>query len=456
MRHREVVRVIVVTKGTGREVEIWNRTTRLRRVGKCMRRTAATGSKWAASMARRGLLALLVGFAGIAAGPDRVALALNGAEYDWCSPIVVRPDQRFRGPSGCTPVWSAAEIASGAEAVLVGDFTDVSHPTIPMLTRQCTSNASHDTNAVYVQSLRAARAQTSNPPLRIIHMSRTELIPFTFAALPGFSASFLLETDRSWSAVTGFFSNDTSGACTTTPCSWSDSYTGDPQNNPAPRRLRDYVDASGGANKYQRIVYYLSRPTPPVYWATSAIADLRNSQYRAWRVAEFKESLRVGGYDMVDLSHKLEQWQPGGWWFGAGSPAGVTNVATLNAYNDTYWSAPPRGYGYSEYVQGWAQLGRDLRAAGVAYSVNVNLKAWTSNNYDDSSTTSVDEAALIREVMRGAKMALVDGGLRVDAATWATADAQLRSYGVTPIPYDWNCGLGREGPGAPGRPVLQP
>ncbi len=391
---------------------------------------------------------------GILVAPTREARALNGAQYDWCSPIVVRPDQRFQEPGACNPVWSAAEIASGAEVVLIGEFLDVAHPQIPMPTRGCTPNASHDTNAVYVQALRAARAQTTNPPLRIVHMSRSELVPYTFAALPGFSASFLLETDRPWSDVTGFFSNDRSAACATTPCIWSDSYTGNPQSNPAPRRLRDYVDASGGANKYQRIVYYLSRPTPPVYWATSAIADLRNPQYRAWRVAEFKEAIRVGGYDMVDLSHKLEQWQPGGWWFGAGSPPGVTNVATLNAHDDTFWSAPPRGYGYSEYVQGWAQLGRDMRNAGVPYSLNMNLKAWTGNYYDDPSTLSVDEGELVREVMRGAKMVLMDGGLRAAAATWATVEAQLRSYGATVIPYDWSCGDGQPVPGVPGRPTI--
>lgn len=383
------------------------------------------------------------------------AHALNGVQYDWCSPVVVRPDQRFRESATCTPEWSAADIATAAEVVLIGDFQDVAHPQVRGPWRGCTPDTSHQTNASYVKDLRAARARTANPPLRIIHMARAELIPWTFAALPGFSASFLLQTNRAWSQVTGFFTGDQSSACATTPCTWSDSYNGNAQSNPPPERLRDFIDATGGANKYQRIVYYLPRPEPSVYWPTSAIADLRNAQYRAWRVAEFKESLRVGGYDMVDLSHKFEQYRANGWWIGAGNAYAVTNVARLNAFADqTFWSAPPAGYGYPQYVQGWAQLARDLRSAGVPYSARLPLRAWTEKFFDDPSTSGVDEAALVREVMRGAKLLLIDRAASIPAAMWETAAAQMRSHGPEVIPIRESCGYGQPVLGAPGRPSV--
>lgn len=392
----------------------------------------------------------------LAAGRADDARALNGITYDWCSAVVVRPDERFSDSSTCTPEWTAGAIAAGAEVALVGDFEDVSHPVIVAATRGCTPNPSHQTNATYVQSLRAARAKTPNGPLRIVHMARAELVPINFAALPGFSAGFLVETDRAWTSVTGFFTNDRSAACATPPCTWSDSYAGDVRYNPSPKRLRDFIDKSGGANRYQRIVYYLSRPTPPVYWPTSAIANLRNAGYRAWRVAEYKESIRVGGYDYVDLSNKLEQYRAGGWWIGTGSPVGITNVAILNATNETFWSAPPRGYTYSDYVQGWAQLARDLKAAGVPYSERLPLRAWTESYFDDPTTTSVNEAELVREVMRGAKLLLIDRAASISASLWATAEAQMRSYGATVIPIDESCGYGRPALGAPGQPSLQP
>jgi len=120
----------------------------------------------------------------------------------------------------------------------------------------------------------------------------------------------------------------------------------------------------------------------------------------------------------------------------------------------TFWSAPPAGYGYPQYVQGWAQLARDLRNAGVPYAARLPLRAWTETFFDDTSTSSVDEAALVREVMRGAKLLLIDRAASIPAAIWATAEAQMRSYGAVVIPIEESCGYGPPGLGAPGRPAV--
>lgn len=366
------------------------------------------------------------------------------SEYDWCSTVVVRPDQYFRDKATCANSFSDTEIAAGADAVLVGDFTDVSIPVVTAPARSCAPAPSHATNATYVQRLRAARAAAGGPPLEIVHMHRFELVPFPFAAQPQFSPLYLLRTTRTFPEVTGFFSNDRSAPCLAHTCRWSDSYAGF-EGRDAGQRLRDFIDAKGGANSHQSVAYYLARPDGSgVYYPTSAIADLRNPAYRAWRVQEARSALQIGGYDSVDLNHKLHQFLFGPHWIQSTT---VPNVATLDARADTFWSAPPVGYGYSEYVQGWYALAADLRAARVPYSVTIALRAWLGASFDDKTTPTLDEGALIREVMKGARVVLLDNDrAATPPETLDQARREIEASGPRVIPIDQTCGLRAEKP----------
>ena len=375
--------------------------------------------------------------------------ALAGApaaarEYDWCSTVVVRPDQYFKDKTTCANSFSDAEIAAGADAVLVGDFTDVASPVVPAPARTCAPAPSHATNATYVQRLRAARAAAGGPPLEIVHMHRFELVPFPFAAQPQFSPLYLLRTTRTFPEVTGFFSNDRSAPCLAHTCRWSDSYAG-LEGRDAGQRLRDFIDAKGGANSHQSVAYYLARPDGSgVYYPNSAMADLRDPAYRAWRVQEARNALLIGGYDTVDLNHKLHQYLFGPHWI---QSTAIPDVARLDASGDTFWSAPPAGYGYSEYVQGWYALASDLRAARIPYSVTIALRAWLGSSFDDKSTPSIDEGALIREVMKGSRVVLLDYERASTAqATVDQARRELEAYGPRVIPIDQTCGLRIEKP----------
>ena len=344
-------------------------------------------------------VAVAVGFVvfAVAAGAAREALAVD---YDWCAPIVVRPDQRLADTATCRSEWSDDEIAAGAEVVTVGDFTDVSSPVIPAPGRGCMPNPSHAANAVYVQRLRAARARVGGPPLRVVHLHRFDLVPAVYAALPGFDARMLSQTTKPWSQVTGFFDAARSAACAT-GCRWSDSWGGSTAD--VGRRIRDYIDASTGAGSFQRVVHYLVRPDGShVYFPTAVIADLRSQSYRAWRVAEAREAIRVGGYDAIELNHKIHQYR-GQHWIGS---AAIPNVSAIDSTGDTYWTAQPTGYGYREYISGWSSLAAELRAAGVPYQVTISIRAWSGNSYDDPSTADYDEAEAIRGVIRSSVGAL--------------------------------------------------
>jgi len=377
------------------------------------------------------------------------------ANYDWCAPIVVRPDQRIVDTSSCTSIWNDADIASGANVVLLGDFTDVSHPVIKAPGRTCDSNPSHASNAAYVQRLKSARTAAGKPPLEIVHMHRFELVPATYAALSGFNAAHLLGTDRPWQQVLNFFDNDSSPDCVSAGCRWSDSWQGQTQLD-AGQRIRDYIDRSLGTNAFQRIVYYLPRPpSNHVYYPTAAIANLQSAAYRAWRVAEAKEAIRVGGYTAIELNHKLPQYRMGHW-IGL---AGANDVTTLDAAGDTYWTAPPRGYAYAEYVDGWSKLAADLKANGVPYEVTIALRAWIGQSYDDPATPA-DEALAVRNVMKGARLVLLDRPTAgTDPQLVSQAVAEIQAFGPKVVVFDQTCGFGagtRAPLGPPGTPNLLP
>jgi hypothetical protein len=292
-------------------------------------------------------------------------------------------------------------------------------------------NPSHAANRPYVQRLRNA---AKGRPLQIVHMSRFELVPFTLADQPLWNAGHLLSTTRPWSQVTGFFANDRTGVCATKSCRLSDSWTG-LEGKDTGTRLRDYIDRWFGVNAYQRTVFYLARPDGTgVFYPTAAIASLVDPAYRAWRVWEAGEAMKVGGYDAVDLNHKLHQYQ---------SPAFVGGVQAPNvgAIQDTMWTAAPTGYGYSEYVQGWHALSQDLRRAGIPYTVTIALRAWAGTSFDDKST-AVNEADLVREVMKGARTVLLDQPKsQINQAVVDQAIQGLAAYGARGILIDQTCGL---------------
>lgn len=369
-------------------------------------------------------------------------LALSGpagaAELDWCAPVAVRPDQYLRDAAACTPSFSDAELGASADVVLLGEFTDVASPTVAAPSRACTQSPSHAANAPYVQRLRAA---ARGRPLAVVHMHRFELVPYTLADQPGFSSAHLLAATQSWAQVTGFFSNDRSGACGASGCRLIDSWKG-LEGKDAGQRLRDFIDRSGGSGAYQRVVYYLARPDgTDVFYPTAALANLSNPAYRAWRVREAGASMGVGGYDAIDLNHKLHQYQAPHWI----GTSGVRDVATLESRGDTFWTAQPVGYGYSTYVQGWHALAQEMRQAGVPYSVTIALRAWGGDSFDDKSTTSLNEADLVRDVLRNARIVLLDRPRATTAASLEEkAVADLTASGVRVVLVDQTCGLAVE------------
>lgn len=352
------------------------------------------------------------------AGPELAAL-------DRCADLWARPDRRF-DPRTCEPKESPAEIAANGGVVLFGSFWDVTErrSSVPSDLR-CKGSFTHATNASFAASIRSQRPAGA-PPLAFVHLHRFELVPSSFAALPGFDAGFLLRTRKPWAEVQGFFADDRSPPCRGRRCAWSDSFVGDPERDVG-ERLRDWIDASAGPGAYRSMVYYMgfAGAGRSLYWPTAALADLRNERYRAWRVAEARRALSAGGYDAIMLNQKFGQYRlPGGHWLGGAA----RDVQGLNQTETTLWTAPPEGYGYPEYVAGWAALGRDLRAAGVPYAVWLSSAVWYSRWYDDPTTPDVDEAALIRETARGARLALVGGPL--GAAQIRSLEQELRGGGA--------------------------
>jgi hypothetical protein len=335
--------------------------------------------------------------------PVKPPAAEGIAQLDRCAPVWWQAE-RIVDFQSCTPEATPGEIAAAGGVVLVGSAWDVSEQRTPYPPApRCRGPHVHATQGEFIQRIRSGRRPDS-PPLAFVHLHRFELVPLTFAALPGFEASFLVRTRQPWSRVVGFFSGDTGPLCRNGGCRWSDAHLGNPEAHRGPK-LRDLIDASGGPGAHERVVYYLPRSGPDkrVYWPNSAVADLRSPAYRAWRVAEARKALEIGGYDAILLNDKLGQYrrQDGHWLGGL-----VHNVEELNREPRTLWSAPPDGYGYPEYVAGWAALGRDLRAAGVPYAVWMGAAAWQGRGLDDSHTADVDEGALVRETVRGARLFL--------------------------------------------------
>jgi len=388
-----------------------------------------------AGLARAVAVAAALGALGCADGIDRDADAPPPARpgsagiagLERCAPVWLRPDRRFSDLASCEPEADEAEIAVQGGVVLFGSFWDVSEQRTPVPREQpCVGPHTHASNGAFVASILKGREPDRAPPIAFVHLHRFELVPIPFAALDGFDAGFLLRTQRPWDDVLGFFARDDTDLCRGGACRWSDSLLGDPSHNPGPR-LRDLIDRSGGEGAFRSAVYYLSHSgdSRRVTWPTAALADLRNPAYRAWRVAEARRAVAAGGYDAIMLNDKFSQYRrAGGHWLG--SPA-AGDVEHLNRAQDTLWSAPPDGYGFSEYVQGWSALGSDLRAAGVPYAVWLGVGAWRGRGADDPRTT-LDEGERIRETARGAALVLVGGLLLPGEA--GSLEAELQKSGA--------------------------
>jgi hypothetical protein len=361
--------------------------------------------------------------------------------FDWCSSVVVRPDQRRREEgSRCVAEWPDEKVAAAAEVVLVGAQNDVDRDnaaTVPPT--RCAFGETHRARRRYVDTLRAKRAEAGGAPLRVIHMTRFDLVSAPFAAEPGFRADFLTTTDRPFRFVLDFFAADRSPLCGAGGCRWSHAI-GAWEDRFEGAWLRDSIDASGGPKRHESVVYYLVRANQvrDRFWPTAAIADLRNPAYRAWRVALAKRSIEIGGYDAVLLNEKFHMYREPYW---IGSEA-APDVAALRARgDDTLWSAPPRDYTAKEYLEGWSALARDLRAAGVPYA----LLGFPAGPWNHLRGEGGDEAAaddqVVKQVASGARLVMLPrkayrGPAR--ASEWA---ADFRARGVEVHWFDTACGM---------------
>lgn len=362
--------------------------------------------------------------------------------FDWCSEVVVRPDQRRKSVgSRCVADWPDAAIADGAGLVLLGNGPDTSDPVFLHPTGPCGTPETHAENARFIARLRALRERRGGAPLRFVHMHRFDLVFDTQAAQPGFDADFLLSTDRPWSDVTRFFEKDRSPQCGKQGCRWSDAFGGWEDRGQG-TWLRDWIDASGGPRRHESVVYYLVRAAQVErrFWPVAAVADLRHPAYRKWRVAAAQRAIATGGYDAVLLNQKFHQYRDGPHWIGG--PEARDAEALRKIGDDTLWSAPPRGYGYPEYIAGYAALAADLRAAGVPYAFEMPQWPWLETRADDPSTPDRDEAKLIREAARGARIAMLDPGRGKSPASFEKFAAELRDAGVQVVIVQFNCGFG--------------
>jgi hypothetical protein len=385
--------------------------------------------------------------------PAAIALALLAAlpapaadepRFDWCAPVVISPDSRTRANGDrCEAPWSEEAIGrGGARVVQVGGFRDVALPnaTAPGGSR-CQGPETHRDNARYVARLRAQRAAAGGPPLRIVHATRFDLVADSQAAEPGFRAEFLVPTRRPWSEVLAFFAADRSSRCGVGGCRFTMAYGGWEDRNRG-AWLSDSIDRAGGAGRHESVVYYLVRANQVKdrYWPTAALADLRDPAYRAWRVAQAKRALEVGGYDAIAYGHKFHQYREEHWIGGREVP----DVAALRRKgDDTFWTAKPVGYGYPEYVQGWVALARDLRAAGVPYAMTtLSTWPWIGPNLDDPSTPAVNEMELIHEVVRGARIVLLERTAVRDQPALEAFAASVAAAGAEVVRIDTRCGFG--------------
>jgi hypothetical protein len=397
--------------------------------------TARRRAAWAGAVLATGLLLL-------SAGATRAA-----EQLDWCAPLVVRPDQRFwAGPPTCEPWWPDDEIARRADLVLDG-FLPPWDTGVALEPASCFGTKSMASSAAYHARMRAAAAGYGRS-LVFVYQARFDLVDRHTAGSPGFDPDSLVDATRSWRSSTDFFARDRSASCAC-GCEWSDD--AGPQGQPAGQRLRDLLDAAGGAGTYESSVVYSMQPSeggsaqgaPRRFFGSAAVGDLRDPAYRAWRIGHMQDAIEHGGFDVVALNHKFHQYlptEPPPYW----DSDEIPDVDAYRGVDDTVWSSPAQAYGYPEYVQGWTALAADLEAAGVPFSVSLYPGVWRPDTvYDDPATPDVDEAALIRAVAHRARFVLLQRAPQFSQAELDAIEADVESEGIaTAVFFDSNCGYG--------------
>jgi len=377
------------------------------------------------------LLALLGGACRPAVGPGIPEAPIPSPPLetlDSCARVWARPDRAFDDVASCTLKNSPEDIARAGGVVLLGSSWDASAPGSRLRPPSRCVAHTHEGNRRLVDAVRAAR-DPGDPPIAFVQLHRFDLVNRAFAALPGFRADFLVRPKRDFEWTLDFFRNDRSATCRHGGCELSFSFQADPTRD-AGARLRDLIDAAGAPGAYRQAVYFLARPQPdrPVFWTMAAIGDLTNPGYRAFRVREAQRAIALGHYDAVMLNNKFAQFRrDGGYWIGSENARDVAHVQAES--RATLWTSPPLDYGYSDYVRGWAALGRDLQAAGVPYAVWVGIGAWR-RSYDDRRTP-LDEGQLIRETARGARLVLLQQP--IPEPEFARVAGQLRNAGVEAV-----------------------
>lgn len=303
------------------------------------------------------------------------------------------------GSGSCSDLPSPPSLVATASAFTMGDAYEASAPTITwdgLGVSPCHDDQTPSGSVAFRAAVGGSRA---------IAATRFDLIAVPLASQAGFQHEFILETATPWASVTDFFDLDASADCSG-GCSWSDNYDGRTELGfGSPYRLRDLIDADGG--DYRTKAYYISKSTTETdYGPLAGLADLTNAAYRAWRVADAQALLATGAYEYVTLSHKFcqyrfgqENWLNGTLASNCGETAGVVDdVTKLHDAGSHMWTAEPTDYGWSEYVQGWAAMADDLKAAGVPFVVHLNASYWLSpSTYDDPATVGINEATLITD-----------------------------------------------------------
>ncbi len=337
---------------------------------------------------------------------------------DWCARIAVRPMRRMQPGRGCKPYLAPRDVADRADLVLLGSELDVAADENPERT-SCGGPFSHENNRDFIEKVRGLRH--SSQPVRFIHMSRFELVAASQAALPGFDPQSLLQRAGGTRDPAQFFAADRSQQCQGKRCRWDFARW---ETRSSAVSLKDSIDRQhSGASK--SVVYYLPRvgDQDTVFGPYAGIADLRNRDYRAWRVDLAKRAIELGQYDAVDLNHKFDQYSIPGFWLESDRYPTVTDYVESK---DSVWSAAPQGYGYPEYVAGWNALAADLRRAGVPFAVRLQPNPWLRTADDPAS--SQDERALILAGVQSASMVILDVG---------------NAYGRTPD--EWEALVGAKG-----------
>ena len=374
-----------------------------------------------------------------APGHTRIKLhSKSGATGDWCSRVAVRPDRRFTSIQSCTRTWTPAELSRDIDFVLLGEFNDVLASEAISKVPKCGGMFSHENNRLFIREINQSVPDTGRRP-KTVHMTRLELVSPPHIQAKGFKSDFLLRTTTPLENVEKFFSRDRSKICRGR-CRFV--FRRKIGNEQTEIGLDRAIDERGRPNQHANSVYYISmRNREQISFSPHAVvADLRNPEYRAWRIKRLKASLEAGGYDAIMLNHKFGQyWTRQGYWLGS---AACPDISRCTNGIGNIFSAPPDGYGYAEYVEGWVAFARDLDAAGIPYVVRLAPNPWLTKA-DSRSTPDIDERQSIRSVLLRADTVLLSAsnvGYLGSIDRW---HEQLRREGANIVPINETCGYSK-------------